>query len=338
MRNIFEKVQELDGMPSLSKHEQLVQGIINAIDEKIIAQGDPLPSINTLIHEIGFARETVMKAYRELISRGIVEAKNRMGYFVANINTNQQLKVALLMYAIDTFQDQFYQSFRNELGPDIHLDVFFHHGNIEVFETMISLIKGKYGMYAIAPIPHPKTSQLLAAIPKNKFVMFDRLEKLDGEFNYVVQEFEKSSYAVFVQLLDAIKQFDEMIFFHMPGSLVPIEIVKSYLRFIKDYKINGKVLAAFMPGSVEKGKVYYTNDSSDLYRIIKDCRMKNLVPGKDVGILSHNDEPVKEIIFDGITTYSTDFTLMGKRAARFIIDRKPIQEIIPTALIRRKSL
>ena len=84
-------------MPSYSKHDQLVQGIINAIDEKIVVQGDALPSVNTMISEVGFARETIMKGYRELVSRGIVESKNRLGYFVANSNTNQELKVALLM-------------------------------------------------------------------------------------------------------------------------------------------------------------------------------------------------------------------------------------------------
>ena len=338
MRNVFEKIQELDQMPSYSKHDQLVQGIINAIDEKIVVQGDALPSVNTMISEVGFARETIMKGYRELVSRGIIESKNRLGYFVANDNTSQELKVALLIYAIDTFQEQFYRSFRNELGANIHLDVFFHHGNIEVFETMMSLIKGKYGMYVISPIPHPRTKELLNTIPRNKFIMFDRYEPLDGEFNYVTQEFEQSSYRAFSELADVIKKYDEIIFFHVPGSLDPIEIVRSYLKFVKDFKINGKIQPGYKAGSVKKGRVYYTNDSSELWQILKDCKMKNFQIGKDVGILSHNDEPVKEIIFGGITTYSTDFTLMGKKAARFVLDRKPIHEIIPTKLIRRYSI
>ncbi|WP_448633492.1 GntR family transcriptional regulator [Pedobacter panaciterrae] len=125
MITIFEKIQELEEVPSYSKHEQFVQGIINAIDERIISKGEALPSINVLIKELGFARETVMKGYRELISRGIVESKNRLGYFVANDDTEQTLKVALLMYLIDSFQEQFYRNFRNELGPNVHIDVFF---------------------------------------------------------------------------------------------------------------------------------------------------------------------------------------------------------------------
>jgi len=338
MITIFEKIQELEEVPSFSKHEQFVQGIINAIDERIISKGEALPSINVLIKELGFARETVMKGYRELISRGIVESKNRLGYFVANDDTEQTLKVALLMYLIDSFQEQFYRNFRNELGPNVHIDVFFHHGNITMFETMLNMIKGKYGVYVISPIPHPKTKHLLDMLPSNKFIMFDRYEPLKGEFNYITQEFEQSTYRILAELADTIKKFDEMIFFHVPGSLDPVEIIKSFKKFTKDFKVNTRILNEYEPGSVEKGKVYFTLNNSEIWKILKDCEAKQLQPGKDIGILSHNDEVVKEIIGGGITTYSADFSLMGIKVAQAVLKKEKVQETIPTVLIRRKSL
>jgi len=338
MITIFEKIQELEEVPSYSKHEQFVQGIINAIDERIISKGEALPSINVLIKELGFARETVMKGYRELISRGIVESKNRLGYFVANDDTEQTLKVALLMYLIDSFQEQFYRNFRNELGPNVHIDVFFHHGNITMFETMLNMIKGKYGVYVISPIPHPKTKHLLDMLPSNKFIMFDRYEPLKGEFNYITQEFEQSTYRILAELADTIKKFDEMIFFHVPGSLDPVEIIKSFKKFTKDFKVNTRILNEYEPDSVEKGKVYFTLNNSEIWKILKDCEAKHLQPGKDIGILSHNDEVVKEIIGGGITTYSADFSLMGIKVAQAVLKKEKVQETIPTVLIRRKSL
>jgi DNA-binding LacI/PurR family transcriptional regulator len=72
--------------------------------------------------------------------------------------------------------------------------------------------------------------------------------------------------------------------------------------------------------------------------MLKDSRLKNMKLGKEVGILSHNDDVVKEIICDGITTYSTDFRLMAEKAADFVITRKKIREVIPTVLIRRNSI
>ncbi|HEU4555429.1 MAG TPA: GntR family transcriptional regulator [Chitinophaga sp.] len=340
MKAILEKIQELDDVPSYSKHERFVEGIVNAINEKLVCVGDPLPSVNAMISGLGYARETVIKGYRELQSRGLIESKNRLGYYVADDNTRQSLKVALLMYTIDTFQEQFYRSFRNELGDNVHLDVFFHHGNIEVFETMFSLVKNRhYGMYVISPIHHPRTRQLLNTVPRQKLLIFDRYEPLEGDdFNYVVQEFEKSSYAVFEQLANEIREYDRMIFFHNPDSLFPPEIVRSFQRFIQKYRIKGKVLREYEPGSVEKGVVYYVNENAELWNLLRDCAAKKIKPGKDIGILSHNDEPVKELVGNGITTYSVSFSDMGKRAARAILDREPVHEVLPTKLIRRNSL
>ena len=89
MRNVFENIQELDDMPSYTKHDQLVEGIINAINDKNLVPDDMLPYVNTIIKEIGFARETIVKGYKDLISRGIIESRNRLGYFILNTNTDQ---------------------------------------------------------------------------------------------------------------------------------------------------------------------------------------------------------------------------------------------------------
>ena len=89
------------------------------------------------------------------------------------------------MYAIDALQEQFYRSFRKELGENIHLDLFFHYGNIDMCETILVMIKWKYGMYVVAPIPHPKTKELLAQIPRTKFLIIGRYEPLEGYFNHV---------------------------------------------------------------------------------------------------------------------------------------------------------
>ena len=77
MRDIYDQIHELEGMPRLTKHEQFVQGIINAIDNKVVVVGDLLPSVNKLMNELGFARETIMKGYKDLIKRGIVESRRR---------------------------------------------------------------------------------------------------------------------------------------------------------------------------------------------------------------------------------------------------------------------
>lgn len=328
----------MEGINGLSKHDQVVNGILNAIQKKTLMQGDMLPSVNNLINEFGFARETIAKAYKDLVKRGIIESRNRVGYYVSNSNIKQHLKVALVLFAFDAFQETFYKVFRSKLGKGVHIDVFFHHNNIDVLDSTIQNIRGRYGMYVVAPIPHVRTAQILETLPMDHFLMIDRYEKINGDHSYIAQEFERSSFNAFVELHKIIKKYKGMIYYHRPAADTPIEILRAYKSFVKKYSIKSEIRAEYNPGTLEKGKVHFTINNTELWSMLKDCKMKGWIPGKDVGILSHNDEVAKELIFDGITTYSADFKVMADKAAEFVLKRKKIQEIIPTVLIRRNSL
>jgi len=336
MDSIFQEIRILGDTPSYSKHDRFVQGIINAINAKIVVRDEILPTVSKMMKELGFSRETVIRGYKELIDRGIVVSRNRQGYFVGSGNTDRIMNVALLMYNLDTFEEQFYRNFRHEIGHNISLNTYFHHGDIEIFETILSQIKGKYGMYVIAPIPHPKTRELLEIIPRNKLLIFDRYEPLDGVFNHITQEFAKSSYEIFSKLAPRIRQFDEFIFYHSPASLDPKEIVSSFKKFLKDFNIKGRIEKEFIPGTVEKGKVYFTLDNFALWQIMRDSISKKLEPGKDIGVLSSNDEPAKEIT--GITTFSADFSEMGTLAGRAVLKKQEIQLTVPMILFQRTTL
>lgn len=338
MKQIIQQIKNLESINSFSKHEQIVQGIINAIDEKVVRKGDLLPSVNTFISELGFARETIARAYKDLVHRGIIESKNRLGYFVATNDVKQELKVALLLFAFDIIQETFYENFRKGLGENIQLDIFFHHNNLDTFESIIQNLKGKYGMFVIAAIPNVKTPEVLKQLPTNRVLLVDRYIKTDEEYNYVAQEFGDSSYNAFVQLKDKIKKYDEIIFFFKPTTAEPQEILNSFKRFMKDHNIKGVIKEKYVSGSLEKGKVYFTIHNLELWGMLKDSKVKGLKIGKDIGFISHNDDIVKEIIFDGVTTFSTDFAEMGKKAANFVLHRKKIQEIMPTVLVDRNSL
>ena len=58
--------------------------------------------------------------------------------------------------------------------------------------------------------------------------------------------------------------------------------------------------------------------------MIKKIRRSKLKLAEDVGVLSYNDTPLKEILSDGISVISTDFNAMGKLAAKSIIENENI--------------
>ncbi|MBV5334125.1 hypothetical protein JZU57_02665, partial [bacterium] len=56
-------------------------------------------------------------------------------------------------------------------------------------------------------------------------------------------------------------------------------------------------------------------DDTDLVAAVEMARSAGLELGKDMGILSYNESPVKRVIDKGITVISTDFAEQGRQAA-----------------------
>ena len=90
---------------------------------------------------------------------------------------------------------------------------------------------------------------------------------------------------------------------------------------------------------LDEGDCHIVLAESDLVNIVKKSREQLFKLGRDVGVISYNDTPLKEILADGITTISTDFQSMGKTIAEQIMgkeDRIPIKN--PFRMTLRKSL
>ena len=234
---LFNKIKALKKTQSLSKHESIVLGIKETIDAGELSIGSHLPSVNNMMDQTGFARQTIVKAYLELKENGIVESKNRQGYYVASSNTNQELKVALLLYAFHTFQEIFYNTIRENLSETIKTDVFFHHNDLETFESIIERISGKYGMYIIAPIPAPGLSSILDGLPKDRLLFVDRYLDLGPEVSFVTQEFEQSMFQALLELKPEIRKYEEFILFFKEESDYPLEVLNAFRVFCEQFNI-----------------------------------------------------------------------------------------------------
>lgn len=336
--SLLDKIEQLKQINTLSKHEQLVHGVIEAIDSRELSVGDKLPSINEMVGSIGYARKTIVKAYEELKGRGLIESKKLKGYFIISDETNVTLKIALLLFAFHRFQEEFYNTFRKELGKRFQIDVFFHHNNTSMFETIFTNIRGKYGMYVVAPIPDSSISPLLEQIDPRKLLIIDRYLPMPSAYSYISQEFEETTYLKLVGLLPEIKKYKNFVLFFSNDRDYPEGILKAFQKFVLDYKISGSVQKEYEKGTIKKGTLYFFISDTYLWEALRDCRDNEYVVGMDVGILSHNDHVVKEIVFGGITTISTDFKDMAKRAADHIKNNDVTHTIVPMELIKRSSL
>lgn len=338
MTKLYYNIQTLEKSLFLSKHECLVNGIIDSIDAKVLGQGDILPSVNNMVNELGYARKTIVKAYDELKERGIVESKKRLGYFIASEATQQKLKVAILLYAFQTFQEDFYNILRKKLGKDIQLDVFFHHQNPSVYKSILQDIKAKYGMLVVAPIQDPELKMVFKEISSTKILFIDRYFSLGPDYSFIAQEFKESFYKALCELEPTLQRFEELVLLFKEKSDYPKGIKVAFDKFCKEKNLNSRVQPEYVDHSIKKGRVYFTIGDTDLWKILRDCKRNGLKIGTDVGILSQNDSPAKELIGGGISTFSTNFIAMAEETASYVLNRNPIQKIIPSKLIRRDSL
>ncbi len=135
-----------------------------------------------------------------------------------------------------------------------------------------------------------------------------------------------------------IRKYKEFILYLPESTDHPDGIVNGFQRFIADFEINGKTKMNYKDGTVKKGRLYFFVNDMYLWEVLRDCRNYEYVVGKDVGILSHNDHLVKEIVFGGITTISCDFKEMARKAADYVKNQEITQEIIPLNLMKRNSL
>ncbi|MFD2588495.1 GntR family transcriptional regulator [Croceitalea marina] len=331
-------IKKLEEINSLSKHEQLVLGIIEAIDSGHLMVGDQMPSINTMVDEVGFARKTIVKAYEELKDRGLVESKKTKGYFVVSDKTKVFLKIALLMYSFQRFQQEFYNTLRKELGAKVQIDVFFHHNNEEVFQTIFMNIRAKYGLYVVAPIESDGVKHLLKTLSPEKLLIVDRFLNVGNEYTYVTQEFEQSTYTNLINLLPQVRKYKEIVLFYRNDFDYPKGILSGYLKFIKEYGFKGKVVESYDSNTVQKDYLYLFIGDADLWSLLKDCKNSDLNVGIDVGVLSFNDHVVKEIVFGGITSISANFNEMATLTAKNIKKLNYSKSVVPTNLIDRGSL
>lgn len=322
-----------------SKHDQLINGITEAIMHKEIRNGQSLPTITTFMKELSMSRMTVIKALDELKERGIIESKPRIGYFLKSENVTQQLKVMLFLTAFNPYQEALYNAFLDECSNrEIAVDLFFHHGNPRVLYSILNDNLDKYGLYIITPLEDKKVNRLLKQVPGDKLLQITRPVCDRGLGSYVCQDFYSQVIEALGTITHKIKKYARFNLIFPSKCYHPIEIKKAFLTFCNKHNINCAINDRPQIGHNSYKTAYFIIDDGHLIKAIKDAEAYGFQVGKDIGILSYNDTPMKEIIRQGITVISTDFERMGRLAAQFALKKQPVKKILKTNIILRNSL
>ena len=323
-----------DETSSLTKLQQVIHSVTEAISLGILKEGNIMPSINQMNRESGISRDTIFKAYSILKKRSIIASTPTKGYFVAS----ESFRVFVLLDDFSAFKEQLYQSFRANLPDNYSVDLLFHHYNPEVFNQLILNSLGRYSMYIVMNIDHKNVEEVVRKIDTQKLLILDMGFDPKHEISCLTQDFNQAVYDCLNSGLSLIHKYQELILVFPTNTPHPVETISAFKRFCIDNQLNHTILDQIENREVQAGQAYLVIKDSDLVKIVKDCRKNGYQIGSQVGILSYNDSPMKEIVGSGITVISTDFVRMGRECAKFIVTNEKVNQVIPTHLIIRGSL
>ncbi len=321
-----------------SKKDGIVDGILAAIAGNAISKGDPLPSVNKFIQKLGVARMTVVRALNILKERGIIISEDKIGYFVRDVNVKRELKVFLFLTGFDSYHETLYnQIIAGANGANITIDLYFHHCNPKIFKSVLQENLGLYGLYVITAFEDPGVQKLLSRVPSGKLLQIIR-PPLREEVSFISQDFYSGVKKSLEKLKNRLNRFDRFILIFPQKKGHPEEIKTAFAEFCTKNNIVYRIEKKASRELITKGSAYWVIEDTDLLFLIKTGEEMGLRVGKEFGILSYNETPMKEIIRNGITVISVDFAKMGQSVSKFIGKPSFTKEIFSPDIIFRNSL
>ncbi len=334
---MIKKIIKISSEHSQAKYRQIIQSVINAIADGVIQKGDKVPSINEIANEYNLSRDTVMLAFNELKARGILGSVPGKGYFVESDNISIEKKVLLLFDELNSFKEELYNSFIENLPEDTQVDIYFHHFDDNVFASLIKERVGKYSAYVIMPANLTNILPVIQLLPKDKVYIIDRkLDELQG-YPVIYQSFDEDMYNGLYSGIDMLRKYKKLIFVY-PGGKEPKGFLDGFKRFCIEHQFTYEVFDQVKGKPVSTGDVFILPNDRMLVHLVKRCWGQNLDIGKDVGIISINESALKEVVANGISTISTDFMLMGKTLADFVEHQKSGEVKNQSKFTQRNSL
>lgn len=329
--------------PNVPKYLNVANAVIKAIHEGKMKKGYKLPSINEMSAEYELSRDTVEKAYKELRQQKILESVKGKGYFVKRVDVLAPLRILLLFNKMSNYKKQIYESFIETLGLNATVNLHIHHSDLSILERIIDNNMGMYDYYVIMPHFYKDQERFLhflEHIPKEKLIFLDKdLPDYKRKFAAIYQDFERDVFETLKSAEKELRRYERLIYVNPSLSLYPEEIKKGFISFCKMEQFDYSVIEGIDINEEKiEGAAFLVIAETDLADLIKNAKKYNLEIGKDVGIISYNETPLKEVLLNGITVISTDHVAMGKKAAEVILSKKSVRVKNPFKIIKRKSL
>ncbi len=335
-----EAVFTLDAASETPKYKQIIAGVGEAIRAGRLQKGDALPSINEAAAAHGLARDTVVKAYNRLKEMGLLDSAHGKGFRIATDHYSDAVRVFVLFDSFTPYKETLYEAMRAAAGGRIEFDIYFHHFNPAVFVKLLTEARGKYATYAVMPFPDPAVREALAGWDQEKLLLLDiDVDYFGRRCATILQDHDTELERALEAASDRIRSYGTFVLVFPEDKHHPPSIRPAFRRFCRHHGIEHRIVPTLRGETIAADHVYFVIEDTDLVALVKAAQKGRLKIGKEVGILSYNDTPMKEVVLHGISVVSVDFAELGRKAVAQILSPQTACEILePTRFIARHSL
>ena len=332
---------KIDSDSEVPKYKQVVDLFISDIEAGIFKQGQRIPSINETSEELLLSRDTVEKAYVYMKKKGILLAVRGKGYYINQVNVSKKLKICLIFNKLSNYKRSIYYSFVKTMGIKASVDVLIYNYDLDEFEAIVNKNLNSYDYFVILPHfrnENANISEVIRKIPREKVLIVDRFLEELKDYPVVYQEYDKDIQSALACGLDLLRKYNQLNLVFPQSEYYPPYIVRGFRIFCQVNEFNYTIIDQMEETEIRRGEAYIIVSDDDLYAFIRKIKQQNWTLGKDCGVVAYNENQVKEILCDGITTISTNHEEIGQLAAQMILNKKFEHIKSPFQFIRRNSL
>jgi DNA-binding LacI/PurR family transcriptional regulator len=192
-------------------------------------------------------------------------------------------------------------------------------------------------LYVISGFEDPSVKSVLSKIPSKKLLQIIREPVLEG-VSSIIQDFYSGLKKSLEKLKERLSKYQRFVLVFPLRKGHPEEIKAAFEEFCSEIGIAHQIEKKVTRELISKGTAFWVIEDSDLISLIKMGEELQLKLGQELGILSYNETPMKEIIRSGISVVSVDFVKLGQSISRFIANPRPTTEIYYPEVIIRNSL
>ena len=322
---------------AVPKYRQVVDSITSAIEKRELCVGDKLPSISQLCIENTLKRDTVMYALNELKSRGIVSSQQGKGFYVCSSDIKISERYFLLFDELNAYSSGIFNTLVSLIPGNASADIFFHHHDPTRIKEFLSIRNGSYTSYILASAGLEDYRDFLQKLPGQNTCLIGNNSSGPVSNHCVFHDYSKDMYESLRSMRRQLKKYCRLVYMCINSDNYPGR-TDGFIRFCTEEKFEYHICKD--PESLRPAlyEAYFVPDDAVLIKLIQQIRNSDFIAGENVGIVSFDDSPMKEITEGGLTTLAPDFTDLCKRIIEITQGQKRGQFRTRSKIILRNSL